>query len=239
VRRIEAHDLGGVEGLRKAANLAYAPAQFYLARLYESGEAGFKKDLSEARRWTERAAQNGDRKAMHNLGLYYFEGTGGTKNTTVAAQWFRKAADLGLVDSQYNLARLYEEGFGVGQNVAEAYKWYLIAARSGDSESVKSADRIKRNLSPDAQATAQRSATSFRAETPNGVIAAIALGGQSSGATAAQKALSRLGYYKGPSDGLSSPALKLAIAAYQRDQGMAQTGVLDQGLIDRFSSLAR
>ena len=67
----------------------------------------------------------------------------------------------------------------------------------------------------------------------------MALGGQSSGTTAAQKALSRLGYYQGPSDGVASPALKLAIAAYQHDQGMPQTGVLDQGLIDRFSSLAR
>jgi localization factor PodJL len=242
VRRIESHDLGGLEGLRKAANLAYAPAQFYLARLYESGEAakgGIKKDLTEARRWTERAAQNGDRKAMHNLGLYYFEGTGGAKNTTVAAQWFRKAADLGLVDSQYNLARLYEEGFGVGKNKAEAYKWYLIASRSGDSESVKSAERVKGELSADAQLVAQRAATSFRAETPNGVIAAIALGGQTNGAAAAQEALSRMGYYRGPHDGLTSPALKLAIAAYQRDQGMAQTGVLDQGLIDRFSSPAR
>jgi localization factor PodJL len=177
---------------------------------------------------------------MHNLGLYYFEGTGGPKNTTVAAQWFRKAADLGLVDSQYNLARLYEEGFGVGQNLAEAFKWYLIASRAGDVESGKAAQRLKKTLSAEAQATASRSALAFRAETPAGQpIAAVALGAQTSGASAAQKALSRLGYYQGPRDGISSPALKLAIAAYQRDQGLPQTGVLDQGLIDRFSSLAQ
>jgi localization factor PodJL len=238
--RIETRDLTGVEQMRKVANLGYAPAQVYLARLYEAGDAGVKKDLAEARRWTERAAQNGDRKAMHNLGLYYFEGTGGPKNTTLAAQWFRKASDLGLVDSQYNLARLYEEGFGVGQNLAEAYKWYLIASRAGDAESGKAAQRLKKTLSAEAQASASRSALSFRAETPAGQpIAAVALGGQSTGAQSAQKALSRLGYYQGPRDGVSSPALKLAIAAYQRDQGLPQTGVLDQGLIDRFSSLAQ
>ena len=141
--------------------------QFYLARLYESGEAGFKKDLPEARRWTERAAQNGDRKAMHNLGLYYFEGTGGPKNTTVAAQWFRKAADLGLVDSQYNLARLYEEGFGVTQNVAEAYKWYLIAGRAGDAEAKASAQRLRDSLSPQARTGAERAAAGYRAAAPN------------------------------------------------------------------------
>ena len=43
-----------------------------------------------------------------------------------------------------------------------------------------------------------------------------------------QHALSRLGYFQGPTDGQSSPALKLAIAAYQRDQGLPGTGVLDK-----------
>ncbi|HYD46358.1 MAG TPA: Localization factor PodJS, partial [Phenylobacterium sp.] len=122
VRMIEAGDPKGVETLRRVANLGHGPAQFYLAKLYESGGRGVKKDMAEARRWTERAAQGGERKAMHNLALYYFEGAGGPKNAATASQWFRKAADLGLVDSQHNLGRLYEEGFGVPQNAAEAYK---------------------------------------------------------------------------------------------------------------------
>ncbi len=83
---------------------------------------------------------------MHNLGLYYFEGTGGAKNPALAAQWFRKAADMGLVDSQYNLARLYEGGFGVAQSASEAYRWYLIAARSGDAESLAASARLKAQL---------------------------------------------------------------------------------------------
>src|SRR5450432_2877279 len=101
---------------------------------------------------------------MHNLALYYFEGTGGPKNTTLAAQWFHRAADLGLVDSQYNLGRLYEEGFGVSQNPAEAYKWYLIAAHAGDTESRASAQRLKGQLSTEAQAAAERAAGAFQAQ---------------------------------------------------------------------------
>ena len=54
---------------------------------------------------------------------------------------------------------------------------------------------------------------------------------------AAQRALARLGYYRGPTDGVSSPALKLAIGSYQRDQGLSPTGALDQLLIDRFAKL--
>jgi localization factor PodJL len=234
-RRIEAHDFTGVDALRKAANLGYAPAQFYLAKLYEDGQAGLRKDLNEARVWTERAAEAGDRKAMHNLALYYFEGTGGPKNMTSAADWFRKAADLGLVDSQYNLARLYEKGFGVSQNPAEAYKWYLIAARSGDADSRQSALQLKGQLSPQSQAAAERAAASFRPQGPdaNGLAAGLNMTSQVAQATGGgdtanlQRALSRLGYYQGPTDGVSSPALRLAIAAYQRDEGLPGTGNLD------------
>ncbi len=240
-RRIEGHDNAGVEALRKSANLGYAPAQFYLAKLYENGEAGLKKDLDEARRWTERAAEGGDKKAMHNLALYYFEGTGGGKNTTIAAQWFHRAADLGLVDSQYNLGRLYEEGFGVSQNPAEAYKWYLIAAKGGDAESRASAQRLKRQLSAEAQTAAERAAGTFIAQGSRtlGAVADLTPGAGGSDVANAQKALSRLGYYQGPADGQASPALKLAIAAYQRDQHMQPTGQVDVQLGQMFAAIAQ
>ena len=170
VRRIEAHDNSAVADLRKGANLGYGPAQFYMAKLYEAGDAGLPKDVAAARLWTQRAADNGERKAMHNLGLYYFEGTGGAKNLALAAQWFRKAADMGLVDSQYNLARLYEGGFGVGQSSSEAYKWYLVAARSGDAESRAASDRLKAQL-PGAQARADEAfAANFRPTAPTATV---------------------------------------------------------------------
>ena len=98
----------------------------------------------------------GERKAMHNLALYYFEGTGGAKDMEMAAQWFRKAADLGVVDSQYNLAKLYDAGYGVPKNPAEAYKWYLIAARSGDGEAMAAAAKVKPELSPQAAAAIEQ-----------------------------------------------------------------------------------
>jgi len=242
VRRIEAKDSTGVETLRRAANLGYAPAQFYLAKLYEAGEGGVRKDAGEARRWTERAAQGGDRKAMHNLGLYYFEGVGGGKNTTTAAQWFRKAADLGLADSQYNLGRLYQEGYGVSQNAAEAYKWYLIAARAGDGEAKSSAEQIRKDLSPEARTAAERSANGYRASAPNPSTRAPALaqaGGSATGVAAAQRALSMLGYYRGPQDGNSSQALKGAITAFQRDKRLPATGALDAETLSQLSPYAR
>jgi localization factor PodJL len=240
VRRVEAHDNTGVDSVRRAANLGYAPAEFYLAKLYEGGGAGLKKDIGQARAWTERAAEAGDQKAMHNMALYYFEGTGGPKNLSLAADWFHRAADLGLVDSQYNLARLYEEGFGVSQNPAEAYKWYLIAARSGDAESRSAAQRLKSQLSPEAQAAAERAVQGFQTQGPalgsTQLAQATVTAGGSADITTAQRGLSRLGYYQGPYDGVSSPALNLAIAAYQRDQGLPATGTLDSTVTERLAA---
>jgi localization factor PodJL len=242
VHAIEAGRPEGLEDLRKAANLGHSPAQFYLAKLYEGGKAGLKADPAEARRWTERAAEGGNRHAMHNLGIAYIEGVGGPKNSATASQWFRRAADLGLVDSQYNLAALYERGLGVPKNGAEAYKWYLIAAKTGDDEARKSAVRVRANLTPEARSVAELGAQGFRPMPANASAAAasqLAVGSPVVAVATAQRALSRLGFYQGPMDGSSSPALKMAVAAYQRDQGMAPTGDLDQTTLSRLQVFTR
>lgn len=218
----------GVSGLKSSANLGSAAAQLHLARLYETGDAGLPVDVAESRRWTERAAAQGDRRAMHNLGLLYFEGKGGRKDLALAKEWFRRAADLGLSDSQYNLGLVYENGYGVTKNVAEAYKWYVIAARNGDDGGRSSAERLQRQVSPEAQAAAERAALAFRAGGPGQTVVA---GPVSADAAAAQRALSRLGYYRGPTDGRASPALSAAAQAWQRDQGLAADGVIDDELI--------
>ena len=233
VSAIEAGDASGLANLRQAANLGHSPAQFYLARLYSEGGAGLKKDPVEARRWTERAAEGGNRAAMHNLGIALADGKGGPQNATLAAQWFRKAADLGLVDSQYNVGVLYEQGRGVSQNAAEAYKWYLIAARSQDPQALANAARVRAGLSPEARSVAERAAQGFRPATLNTSSAAAPATTQTSDLARAQRALSRLGYYQGPTDGVSSPALKMAIAAYQRETGFAATGALDPATLSR------
>jgi localization factor PodJL len=153
----------GVTELSRAANLGYAPAQFYLASLYTNGASGVAKDPTEARRWTERAALGGDPRAMFNLGMFYYEGTGGPKDETEGANWLKKSAELGLVDGQYNLALLYERGLGMKRDLATAYKWYLIAGRAGDETSRTSAGRLRPSLSDEDRTTAEHDAASFKA----------------------------------------------------------------------------
>lgn len=240
MQRLEAKDRGGLVPLRKAANLGSSKAQFVLAKMSELGEGGVRKDLPEARRWYERAAQGGHASAMHNLALFAYRGDGGEKNLTTAANWFRKASDTGLVDSQFNLAQLYENGRGVSQNPAEAYRWYLIAARAGDADARARATSLRSRLSPESQRIAERSAEAFRsrlAAAPQ--VQKVAAVAPSAGMSTAQRALSRLGYYQGPQDGASSPALRMAIQAYQRDQNLPSSGALDGETLNRLSAFAR
>jgi localization factor PodJL len=178
---------------------------------------------------------------MHNLALDEHEGVGGARNAAAAAEWFRRAAELGLLDSQFNLAALFEHGDGVCQNSAEAYKWYLIAGRSGDAESRNGALRVRANLTPDARAMAERAAAEFQPAAASAAAPAAASPVQAASLdlVTAQRALNQLGYYQGPTDGVASPALHMALAAYQRDQTLPVTGATDPATLAKLSVYTR
>jgi localization factor PodJL len=238
--KIAASPAAGLIDIRKLADGGYAPAEFYLAELYKDGKAGLRKDPVQSRSWLDRAAEGGDRNAMYNLALDEHEGVGGPRDSAAAAAWFRRAAELGLVDSQFNLAAIYERGDGVSQNSAEAYKWYLIASRAGDAESKTSALRVRAGLSADARSVAERAAAEFQPTAPTPAAAqpapvAAPIAAPSPDLVTAQRALNQLGYYQGPTDGVASQALHLAIAAYQRDQSLPVTGSTDPATLAKLS----
>ena len=108
-----------------------AVAQYRLAAFYERGW-GAAADLERARVWYARAAEQGNVKAMHNLGV--LTAAGGKGDLAAAAGWFAKAAEFGLPDSQINLAILHQNGLGLPQDLVQAYKWLAIAARAGDRD---------------------------------------------------------------------------------------------------------
>jgi localization factor PodJL len=239
--RVDAHDPSGVAPLRTAANLGYAPAQRLLGVLYEKGDAGVEKDPVEGRRWTVRAAANGDARGMHNLALDYYEGFGGPQSATVAAEWFQRAAELGVRDSQWNLARFFEAGIGVQRDLGAAYRWYLIAGRAGDTAAQARADSLKDKLSADQRTRAEAQASAFRPDpAPPPASLSASLGGANPKQLAlAQRALAKLGYYKGPDDGAPSETLGEAIQSYQRERGLAANGQLSPELLQTFAHVSQ
>jgi localization factor PodJL len=235
LRQVEEGEPGALGRMNTLAEAGYAPAQFYMSKLYETGAHGAVKNAAEARRWAARSAVNGEARGMHNLALYYFEGAGGPQDLTGAARWFRKAAELGVGDSQYNLGLLYQAGSGVQRDLTEAYKWFSIAAAGGDASARSSAIDLEKKLTAAQLAAADKAAAEFEPQRQ-------ALAGARAPAVsvaAAQRILGRLGYYKGQPTGAASRDLGLAIAAYQRDQGLAATGALDPNTTQRLSVFAR
>ena len=79
------------------------------------------------RSWRELANQ-GDARAMNNVGLMYERGLGVTQSYVEAMNFYRKAADAGLPEAQYNLGTLYHNGYGVEVNNSQAVFWFRKAA---------------------------------------------------------------------------------------------------------------
>ena len=161
LKALDARAPGAVDTLKKVANQGYAPAQYRLSLLYNGQDRLIPADKTEARVWTQRAAEGGVAKAMYNLGAMYYEGDGGAQDHSLAAMWFRKAAERGVKDSQYNLGVLYERGDGVPLNPSEAYKWLRIAGNGGDKIAAREADDLAAQLTDEQRQRAESAVTGF------------------------------------------------------------------------------
>lgn len=203
---VEAGVPGALATLKSLAEANHAQAQLYLAQLYDSGEAGLPQDPAEARRLTTLAAENGDVKAMHNLGVYLFRGEGGPQDLTSAAQWFGRAATNGVVESQYNLGLLYQSGSGLPKDLVRARAWFERAAAKGDAQ----ARKALADMGPKPEPKPAKAAAASPAPAPAAA--------HSMNVRQTQLVLTRLGYYDGPLDGRPSVAYDRALAEYRRDQ---------------------
>jgi clan AA aspartic protease (TIGR02281 family) len=100
--------------------------------LVERGrKAQADKNYSEAMRWYQMAAAEGNFAAAHNIGVLYLNGLGVSQNYTEAMHWLLIAANKGRRESQYNIGALYERGLGVAQDYVEGMRWYRMAAVQG------------------------------------------------------------------------------------------------------------
>lgn len=121
-----------VELYRQAAEQGHAKAQNNLGACYYNGD-GVTKDIHEAFKWFEMAANNGNEKAKESLEKvkYLFE-------------WEERKRKMKEEDEEYlrRLKDLAEQGDteaqirlgNVAEDVAEAMKWYRLAAEKGNVE---------------------------------------------------------------------------------------------------------
>lgn len=86
----------------------------------------------------QRSAENGDAKAMTELGKCYYLGKGIEESGDKAFQWLSKAADGGNANAFYWLGACYQYGFGTAKDPAKAVELYTKGADLGDHESMNS-----------------------------------------------------------------------------------------------------
>jgi localization factor PodJL len=134
--------------------------------LYEKGR-GIAKDIERAKDLYQQAADKGNIRAMHNLGVLAAEGTGGKPNYTSAALWFGKAAEYGVKDSQYNFAVLLARGLGVTKDLVQSYTWFAIVAASGDADAARKRDEVAARLTSSELSSANAAAAAFVPQTPD------------------------------------------------------------------------
>ena len=120
--------------LEKSAASGFAPAQFMLASLLETGEfVGRKRrSLEQSAVLHTLAAEQGHPDSAMAVGTAYFLGRGVVQDYAKALVYYLKSADAGDAAAQYLVASMYESGTGAQRDLEAALQWYVAAARQGD-----------------------------------------------------------------------------------------------------------
>lgn len=89
-------------------------SQFNLGQLYRLGR-GIQRDMVQARRWYERAAEHSYGPAQYQLGVLWERGDGVPADPVEARGWYARAAAQGFEAARTALDRLETSGTGRGR----------------------------------------------------------------------------------------------------------------------------
>jgi TPR repeat protein len=109
---------------RSLAEEGHIKAQLQLGIMYEMG-LGIKQDYSEASKWYQKAAIQGDKAAQKRLLEMRKKGLNTTFQPSVPDSW---QGNTTKPQSQYDIGVMYFRGFGVKRDFAIAYRWFFMAA---------------------------------------------------------------------------------------------------------------
>ena len=112
---------------RNEANAGDAECQNLVGYLFQEG-LGVSPDETEAVRWYQMAARQGDPIGEYFLAASLAEGTGIVKDRARAIELSRHAANRGYIPAQIELAFLLETTWRTAPQRTEAYIWYRIGS---------------------------------------------------------------------------------------------------------------
>jgi TPR repeat protein len=93
-------DLMSFEQLEVAAETGDSDAMERLAMIYTNGDDEIKANPRKAYYWFVKCAENGNDKAMFNVGLFTAKGFGTDRDFEKAAEWMHKASEAGDKDAE-------------------------------------------------------------------------------------------------------------------------------------------
>ena len=142
----------GIRWIGKAAEGGYAQAEASLAMVYFTGQAGVKKDLTQAKVWADRSASQDDPIGLICVAYLEIDQT----RQFVAMQ---KSANRGYAPAEYELALLLvrdrlKTGKGLGSDISDHIYWLQKAAEQGHGDAqvlLAEADLAAANMVDDSQ----------------------------------------------------------------------------------------
>jgi TPR repeat protein len=147
------------EELKEQADKGNLDAQYDVAMMYLKGRGVASSGLA-ALRYLQKAADEGDERAIARLGIINYKGEVGDADYEKALALFRRVSGTSVL-AQYYLGEMYASGAGVGQDYATAIDWYKKAAEGGFNrasgkiinleEEIKTEQRRKLNVARAAQ----------------------------------------------------------------------------------------
>ena len=221
------------------------PAQ---AQTFDKALAAYNRgNYAAASRGFWRLALRGDAKAQYYLGVMYSKGRSVPRNAAIAVSWFELAAEQGDVYAQVSLGLHYEKGIGLRQNLVQAHKWFNLAARWSTAKqktlrnyAVRHRNGVARRLTRSALSRAHRLARTWRPRKETTLLSPPARDiARRRQVALLQRALARLGYDPGPTDGILGPRSRDAIRAFQASAGLPADGRVSKRTVDAVAAALR
>ena len=113
---------------------------YLMGNNYYYGQNGVKKNYIMAFESFRKAAEQGNPKAIYQLGFCYEKGDGVDKDEKLSIAWYKKAipelismSELGDSDSQCYLGECYQKGLTLPKDFSKAAEWFHRAAKQGNA----------------------------------------------------------------------------------------------------------
>ena len=203
---------------RKAADAGDARAMYSLGLMLETGDHA-PKDPKAAYALYQKAAERGLADGAINLAVALAEGKGIDKNLPRAYALLQQASQSGSARATYDLAEFAEHGYG--GKTSDALGLYRRAAELGFAKGHHTAaallDEGRAGVAKDPAAAADELLSAVAADSGESIADLASRTQAWSPATvkALESRLAAAGYYSGPIDGKSGPALGPALRQWR------------------------